>query len=48
MIFDILGKQVINITVAGEELNISSLKAGVYMVSVTQNKMIATKKLIVQ
>lgn len=48
VVYDILGKQVINTTVAGEELNISSLKAGVYMVSVTQNKMTATKKLIVQ
>lgn len=48
VVYDILGKQVMNTTVAGGELNISSLKAGVYMVSVTQNKLTATKKLIVQ
>lgn len=48
VVYDVLGKQVINTTVAGNELNISSLKAGVYMVSVTQNKVSATKKLIVQ
>ncbi|CAM3514467.1 hypothetical protein AEQU2_02964 [Aequorivita lipolytica] len=48
VVYDILGKQVINTTIAGGELNISSLKAGVYMVSVTQNKATATKKLVVQ
>ena len=48
VVYDVLGKQVINTTVAGNELNISSLKAGVYMVSVTQNEVSATKKLIVQ
>lgn len=47
VVYDVLSKQVINTTVAGNELNISSLKAGVYMVSVTQNKVSATKKLIV-
>jgi len=48
VVYDILGKQVINTVVSGSELNISALKAGVYMVSVTQNKATATKKLIVQ
>ncbi|SRX52375.1 hypothetical protein AEQU1_00239 [Aequorivita sp. CIP111184] len=48
VIYDVLGKQVANTTVTGTELNISSLKAGVYLVSVTQNKSTATKKLVVQ
>lgn len=47
-VYDVLGKQVIKTTISGSELNISSLKAGVYMVNVSQNKMSVTKKLIVQ
>ena len=47
-VYDVLGKQVINTTITDSELNISSLKAGVYMVSVTQNKATVTKKLVVQ
>jgi hypothetical protein len=46
-VYDVLGKQVINTTI-DSELNISSLKAGVYMVSVTQNNATITKKLVVQ
>lgn len=47
-VFDVLGKQVLRATISGSELNVSALKAGVYMVSVTQNNMNVTKKLIVQ
>ena len=47
-IYDVLGKQVMNTTIADSQLNVSSLKAGVYMVSVTQNKATVTKKLVVQ
>ncbi len=48
VIFDVLGKQVMNVTIAGKELNVSSLRSGLYMVSVTQNKSTVTKKLVVQ
>ncbi len=48
VVYDILGKQVINTVLAGNELNISALKTGVYTVSVTQNDATVTKKLIVQ
>lgn len=48
VVYDILGKQIINTVLSGNELNISSLKTGVYTVSVTQNKATVTKKLIVQ
>lgn len=48
VVYDVLGKQVINTVVADRELNISGLKTGVYTVRVTQNNTTATKKLIVQ
>jgi hypothetical protein len=47
VVMDVLGKTVINTTISGTELNISSLKGGVYMVQVTQNNATATRKLIV-
>jgi hypothetical protein len=47
IVMDILGKTVINTSISGTELNISSLKSGVYMVQVTQNNATATRKLIV-
>lgn len=47
-VYDVLGKQVMNTTISDSELNISALNAGVYMVSVTQNKDTVTKKLVVQ
>lgn len=48
VIYDVLGKQVMNTIISGKELNVSSLNSGLYMVSVTQNKATVTKKLIVQ
>ncbi|MBT0606949.1 T9SS type A sorting domain-containing protein [Aequorivita echinoideorum] len=48
VIYDVLGKQVLSTILSGDELNISELKAGVYMISVTQNNATATKKLVVQ
>lgn len=48
VIFDILGKQVVNTIMEKAELNISALNAGVYMVQVTQNNNTAVKKLIVR
>ncbi|MFC7356435.1 T9SS type A sorting domain-containing protein [Jejudonia soesokkakensis] len=48
IIYDVLGKQVINTVVAGERLNISSLKSGVYMVQVSQDGSAVTKKLVVR
>ncbi|OAD90711.1 hypothetical protein A7A78_05440 [Aequorivita soesokkakensis] len=47
VVYDLLGKQVINTTTNGE-LNISALKSGVYLVSITQNETTATVKLVVQ
>jgi len=47
IVMDVLGKTVINTTISGTELNISSLRTGVYMVQVVQNDATATRKLIV-
>lgn len=47
VVFDVLGKQVISRTVSNNTLNVSSLKAGIYLVQVTENNTTSTKKLIV-
>lgn len=49
VIFDVLGKQIIsNSNVTDSGINIGSLKAGIYMVNVTQDGKSATRKLVVQ
>jgi hypothetical protein len=47
VVYDVLGKQVIN-TVTTGDFNVSSLKAGVYMVNVTQEGSSVTKKLVIK
>lgn len=46
-VYDVLGKKVISETVSNNTLNVSSLKAGIYLVQVTENNTTSTKKLIV-
>jgi hypothetical protein len=46
-IFDVLGKQVVNTTLAGDRLDISALDSGVYIVKIEQGKASTTKKLVV-
>lgn len=48
VVFDILGKQVINTVVTNSQLNIATLKSGVYLVQITEDGITATKKLIVR
>ena len=48
VVFDVLGKKVIDTVVTDTELNVSSLNEGVYMVQVIQNNAIATRKLIIK
>lgn len=48
VVFDVLGKKVIDTVISERELNVSALKGGVYMVQVTQNNATATRKLIVK
>ena len=48
IVFDVLGKMVINTVISDSELNVSSLNEGVYMFQVTQNDATATRKLIIK
>ena len=47
-IFNVLGKEILSVTLYGKELNISKLKPGVYVIKVTENGFSATRKLIVK
>lgn len=46
-VFDVLGKRVISETISENTLDVSGLKAGIYLVQVTENNITSTKKLIV-
>ncbi|TPD68400.1 T9SS type A sorting domain-containing protein [Flavobacterium microcysteis] len=46
-IYDILGKQVIN-TTATDQVNVSNLKGGVYIVKITEEGKTATRKLVIK
>ena len=48
VIYDILGRSVINTLLKSSRLNISSLKPGVYLVQITENNKTSTKKLVVR
>lgn len=48
VIFDVLGKQVINTKVTNNTVNVSSLNAGVYIVKITEDGKTATRKLVVR
>lgn len=48
VIFDVLGKQVVNTTVNSQPLNVSNLNAGVYIVKITEAGKTATKKLVIE
>lgn len=47
-IFDILGKQVANTTVVNNQVNVSNLTSGVYIVKITEDGKTATRKLVVK
>lgn len=47
-IFDVLGKQVVNTSLLGSRLDISTLNSGVYIVKIEQGKAATTKKLVVK
>lgn len=46
-VYDILGKVVISSTLNNGRLNLSKLKAGMYVIKITQNNLTNTKKLII-
>ncbi|MFV0571949.1 MAG: T9SS type A sorting domain-containing protein, partial [Xanthomarina gelatinilytica] len=47
-VFDILGKQVLNNAVNNNRLNVSTLTTGVYIMKISQNGQVITKKLVVK
>lgn len=47
-IFDVLGTQVLETTILREELNVTDLDAGVYVLRVFEKNKMATRKLIVK
>ncbi|HAB28378.1 MAG: hypothetical protein CMP05_06745 [Xanthomarina sp.] len=47
-VFDILGKQVLNNTVNNNRLDVSTLTTGVYIMKISQNGQVLTKKLVVK
>lgn len=46
--FDILGKEVLSAQVSNNTLDVSDLKAGVYILKITQNNASVTKKLVIK
>lgn len=47
-IYDVLGTPVLETTILGNELNLSQLRAGVYLIQVLEKDKVATRKLIVK
>jgi hypothetical protein len=48
IIFDVLGKKVMQTTVSTKELNISNLSPGVYIIKITEENATSSRKLIVR
>ncbi len=48
VVYNVLGKQVINTNLAGERLDVSALSSGVYIVKINQEGNSSTKKLVIR
>jgi len=48
LVFDVLGTQVLETTLLGKELNLSTLVKGMYILRVFESNKVATRKLIVK
>jgi len=48
IIFDLLGKKVLQTLISSRELNVSNLNTGVYIIKITEKNASATRKLIVR
>ncbi|SHF92979.1 Por secretion system C-terminal sorting domain-containing protein [Flavobacterium fluvii] len=48
IIFDVLGKKVLQTTLSSRELGVSSLSPGVYIIKINEGEATATRKLIVK
>ena len=47
-LFDVLGTQVLKTTILGNELNLSNLDKGVYILRVIERDKVATRKLVIK
>ena len=48
IIFDVLGKKVLQTIISSRELNVSNLSPGVYIIKIYEKEASATRKLIIQ
>lgn len=48
LIFDVLGKKILQTTISSRELNVSSIPPGVYIIKITEAETTTTRKLIVR
>ena len=48
LIFDVLGKKVLQAVITSKELNVSTLSPGVYIIKIKEGEATATRKLIVK
>jgi len=48
IIYDVLGKKIMQASISGKELNVSELTPGVYIIKVKEGDATATRKLIVK
>ncbi|WP_338647081.1 T9SS type A sorting domain-containing protein [Flavobacterium sp. KS-LB2] len=48
IIFDVLGKKVLQTTLSSRELNVSNLTSGVYIIKINEKEASATRKLIIR
>lgn len=46
-IYNVLGKKILSETISGKELDVSKIKSGIYIIKITENSIITTRKLIV-
>jgi hypothetical protein len=48
IVFDVLGKQVLNTKTTTNAVNVANLKSGVYIVKITEEGNTATRKLVIR
>lgn len=48
IIFDVLGKKVLQTTITSKELNVSAIFPGVYIIKISEDQATATRKLIIK
>ncbi len=47
-IFDVLGKKIVSQTISNNQMDISNLKTGIYLVKITQDNKQTTKRIVIQ